>query len=76
MSESALLTLKGISKVFVTDEIETHALSEINLEINQGEFVEKARMEELHGVRRLALNAQQYVECSRACRGYRHIRLP
>jgi putative ABC transport system ATP-binding protein len=39
MGESALLTLKGISKVFVTDEIETHALSEINLEISQGEFV-------------------------------------
>jgi putative ABC transport system ATP-binding protein len=39
MGESALLMLKGISKVFVTDEIETHALSEINLEICQGEFV-------------------------------------
>src|SRR6478735_12696910 len=42
--------------------------------INEGELVEKARMEEFHGVRRLALNAQQYVECSRACRGNRHIR--
>ena len=34
-----LILLKGISKVFVTDEVETHALSEINLEIDKGDFV-------------------------------------
>lgn len=36
---SALLSLKNISKTFLTDEIETRALSGINLEINKGEFV-------------------------------------
>jgi putative ABC transport system ATP-binding protein len=32
-----LIKLENISRVFVTEEIETHALSEIGLEINQGE---------------------------------------
>ncbi|MCG8525048.1 MAG: ABC transporter ATP-binding protein [Opitutales bacterium] len=39
MSDKALIHLEGISKVFHTDEIETHALIDINLNINQGEFV-------------------------------------
>lgn len=41
MSEnnSALIHLKDISKVFMTDEIETHALSGINLDILEGEFL-------------------------------------
>jgi putative ABC transport system ATP-binding protein len=34
-----LIELAGIKKVFFTDEIETHALSEIHLTINQGEYV-------------------------------------
>ena len=34
-----LLHLQNIQKVFLTDEIETHALSEIHLEIAQGEYV-------------------------------------
>jgi putative ABC transport system ATP-binding protein len=34
-----LIKLEGITKVFLTDEVETHALSGIHLEINQGEFV-------------------------------------
>lgn len=34
-----LLKLEGIKKVFVTDELETHALSDIHLEIHQGEYV-------------------------------------
>jgi putative ABC transport system ATP-binding protein len=38
-AEQPIITLKSVSKVFVTDEVETHALSEINLEINKGEFV-------------------------------------
>src|SRR3712207_9343861 len=29
----------GIKKVFLTDEVETHALSEIHLEIKKGEYV-------------------------------------
>jgi putative ABC transport system ATP-binding protein len=41
MSDAAqpIITLKAVSKVFVTDEVETHALSGINLEIKKGEFV-------------------------------------
>jgi putative ABC transport system ATP-binding protein len=38
MNES-LIQLDGIKKVFVTDEVETHALSEIHLAINRGEYV-------------------------------------
>jgi putative ABC transport system ATP-binding protein len=34
-----LIELTGIKKVFFTDEIETHALSEIHLTINQGEYI-------------------------------------
>ncbi len=34
-----LIELKHIRKVFLTDEVETHALAEINLEIRKGEFV-------------------------------------
>jgi len=35
----ALLRLEGVTKVFLTDEVETHALSGIHLEIKRGEFV-------------------------------------
>jgi hypothetical protein len=38
MSES-LIALEGIKKVFYTDEVETHALSDIHLEIRKGEYV-------------------------------------
>ena len=34
-----LLHLQGIRKVFTTDEVETHALSDIHLDIHEGEFV-------------------------------------
>ena len=34
-----LLRLEGVTKVFLTDEVETHALSGIHLEIEKGEFV-------------------------------------
>src|SRR5712691_3170967 len=34
-----LIELEGVSKVFMTDEIETHALSGIQLEIRRGEYV-------------------------------------
>ena len=37
--EHALISLEGLSKVFYTEEVETHALSNINLQINTGEFV-------------------------------------
>ncbi len=35
----ALIQLRGIRKVFYTDEVETHALSDVHLEINQGEYI-------------------------------------
>src|SRR6187399_3289779 len=34
-----LIALNDISKVFVTDDVETHALSEITLTIGRGEYV-------------------------------------
>jgi putative ABC transport system ATP-binding protein len=34
-----LIRLDGIEKVFYTDEMETHALSEVHLEIREGEYV-------------------------------------
>ena len=37
--EHALIHLEGQSKVFYTEEVETHALSNINLSIQTGEFV-------------------------------------
>jgi putative ABC transport system ATP-binding protein len=36
---NALIKLEGIKKVFYTDEVETHALSEIHLEIRRGDYV-------------------------------------
>ncbi len=38
-SSDALITLDGVTKVFLTDEVETHALSGIHLEIKNGEYV-------------------------------------
>ena len=35
----ALIHLEGVTKVFVTDEVETHALSGIHLEIKKGEYI-------------------------------------
>ena len=37
--EKSLIQLNELAKVFYTDEVETHALSGINLDIQQGEFV-------------------------------------
>lgn len=37
--DQPLIILDGITKVFVTDEVETHALSGINLEIKKGQYV-------------------------------------
>ena len=38
MSET-LIVLDGVKKVFFTDEVETHALDNVNIEINRGEYV-------------------------------------
>jgi putative ABC transport system ATP-binding protein len=35
----ALITLDGVGKTFYTDEVETHALSDIHLQIKPGEYV-------------------------------------
>ena len=35
----AIIKLEGVSKVFVTDEVETHALASVHLEIRRGEYL-------------------------------------
>ncbi len=37
--QKPLISLDGVTKVFLTDEVETHALSGINLDMRRGEFV-------------------------------------
>jgi putative ABC transport system ATP-binding protein len=39
MNTDALISMRHIKKVFVTDEVETHALVEVHLDIREGEFV-------------------------------------
>src|SRR6202034_1898946 len=34
-----LIHLEGVTKVFVTDEVETHALAGIHIDIQKGEYV-------------------------------------
>jgi putative ABC transport system ATP-binding protein len=36
---SALIQLSGVTKLFLTDEVETHALSGIHLDIREGEYI-------------------------------------
>ena len=38
-ANGTLIRLEGITKVFHADEVETHALSQVNLEIRRGEYV-------------------------------------
>jgi putative ABC transport system ATP-binding protein len=38
-ANGALIRLNGVTKVFYTDEVETHALSGVHLEIKNGEFL-------------------------------------
>jgi len=35
----ALIQMESVKKVFLTDEVETHALADVHLEIREGEFV-------------------------------------
>jgi putative ABC transport system ATP-binding protein len=35
----SLISLESVAKVFITDEVETHALADIRLNINKGEYV-------------------------------------
>ena len=37
--DKVLISLEALSKVFFTEEVETHALANINLGIKTGEFV-------------------------------------
>ena len=37
--DQGLIKLQGIQKVFYTDEVETHALADVHLEIMKGEYV-------------------------------------
>jgi putative ABC transport system ATP-binding protein len=39
VNTDALISMRHIKKVFVTDEVETHALVEVHLDIQEGEFV-------------------------------------
>jgi putative ABC transport system ATP-binding protein len=39
MNGEALIRLEDVSKVFVTDEVETHALSGIHFHVNKGEYL-------------------------------------
>jgi len=34
-----LIQLQGVRKIFFTDEVETHALADVHLEIREGEYV-------------------------------------
>ena len=38
-SEKPLIHLEGIKKVFLTDEVETHALQDVHLDVQPGEYV-------------------------------------
>src|SRR3954453_5417163 len=38
-SGQPLISLDGVTKIFYTDEVETHALSGIHLEIQRGEYI-------------------------------------
>ena len=38
-SDRSLIRLEGLTRVFLTDEVETRALSDINLSIDKGEYV-------------------------------------
>jgi putative ABC transport system ATP-binding protein len=38
-SADALIRMEGIKKIFYTDEVETHSLAEIHMEIRPGEYV-------------------------------------
>jgi putative ABC transport system ATP-binding protein len=39
MQDQAMISLAGVTKVFYTDDLETHALDGIHLDVGQGEFL-------------------------------------
>ena len=38
-TSDTLIKMEGVKKVFLTDEVETHALEEIHLEIKKGQYI-------------------------------------
>jgi putative ABC transport system ATP-binding protein len=38
-SNDSLIRVENMHKVFITEEVETHALAGIHLSVNQGEYV-------------------------------------
>jgi len=42
-NNQALIEIEGLTKVFYTDEIETHALSGVHMKIDKGEYVAISR---------------------------------
>jgi len=38
-SDRPLIRLEGLTRVFITDEVETHALADVSLSINKGDYV-------------------------------------
>jgi len=38
-NDTPLIQLNGVRKIFFTDEVETHALADVHLEIREGEYV-------------------------------------
>jgi putative ABC transport system ATP-binding protein len=39
MTSEALIHIESLSKIFYTDELETHALTNVHLEVNKGEYL-------------------------------------
>ena len=39
MNETPLIRLEGVTKVFYADELETHALDRVHLDVGEGEFI-------------------------------------
>jgi putative ABC transport system ATP-binding protein len=39
MSETTIIRLRGVTKVFQTDDVETHALSAVHFDVHKGDFV-------------------------------------
>ena len=39
MSEQTVIHVRGVSKVFQTEEVRTHALADVTLSIGRGEYV-------------------------------------
>ena len=68
--DKSILTLNNISKVFETEDLETHALKNINLTINKGDFVSisgpsgcgKSTLLSIMGLLDLASNGEYFIE--------------